>query len=67
MISKLLNHALTINSIHIAPKVDAVTVSVSMCDRSHVQLEKSTPRGQQFFIFWARHQKLSIIVILGTR
>lgn len=51
-ISKLLSSALTINSINIAPKVNAVTVSVSMCDGSNVQLEKSTPRGQNLVIFW---------------
>lgn len=54
MSSKLLSTVLTINSINIAPEVDTITVSVSMCDRSHVQLEKSASRGQHFFhfLFW---------------
>lgn len=51
MSSKLLSTVLTINSINIAPEVDTITVSVSMCDRSHVQLEKSASRGQHFFHF----------------
>lgn len=51
MSSKLLSTVLTINSINIAPEVDTIAVSVSMCDRSHVQLEKSTSTGQRFFHF----------------
>ena len=49
MSSKLPSRELTINSINIAPEVNTVTVSVRMCDRSHVQLEKSTPRISIFY------------------
>lgn len=35
----LLGYVLTINSIYIAPEINAVSVSVSVCDRCHVQLQ----------------------------
>jgi hypothetical protein len=51
-IYKLLRSALTINSINIAPKVNAVTVSIGMCDGGNVQLEKSTQRSELFHFLW---------------